>query len=162
MTVKCVNNHGWVHNCYDCGAVLVRFFPDATPESAVRTEGPVFGGYGFYKCSADCPPKGFGSSEPILSEQDLVEARRLFEAGWLPISNKYRSAGCVPVPACEEIPALLKKVSPHVNPAHWKVNSDSIADLRTNLARGGPSKELPTGVYIALKKLCGPYNRGPK
>jgi hypothetical protein len=91
--------------------------------------------------------------EPTDAER--AEAQKLFDAGWLPISNQHRLVGWASPTV--DIPAALKTLSPHVDPTRWKGN---VADLRDSLARSGISEELEPGTYAALKQLCGANNRG--
>jgi len=90
------------------------------------------------------------------TEFQMREAKKLYDEGWLPISNKYRIIGLAPAEGVYE--ALGKLYDGRPDAEHWR--RLGLEGSRDHLARcGRNTKEgVQYGIYIALKALKGLVN----
>lgn len=85
------------------------------------------------------------------TEIQMREAKKLFDEGWLPISNKYRIIGLAPIEGVYE--ALGKLYEGRPDAEHWrklglKGSREQLASCGRNTKEG-----IQYGVYLALKGL---------
>lgn len=85
------------------------------------------------------------------TEIQMREAKKLFDEGWLPISNKYRIIGLAPIEGVYE--ALGKLYEGRPDAEHWrklglKGSREQLASCGRNTKEG-----IQYGIYLALKGL---------